>query len=341
MNSPRTGKILGLDGLRTIALFGVLFFHMFPNAVSGGYFGVILFFVISGFLSGYSSSLNREGKLLPYYARRAKRIYPALVIMIFITVEMIAILDHFRLQNAWEEILSVLLGYNNYWQIYKRADYFANLASGSAFTHLWYISILMQFELVWPLLFRFVFSHGKEKTLFRIFLGSLAIMPMLSFLPSVSKSLLYYGTLSRIHALLGGAWLGMRRGRRKRMGRMKPAISLVLLLLFVLTTVWIFLQADGRKDWVYHFGMAGYALLSLIALTVLLMDQRRAGPLLELPVFAFFSRYSYEIYLWQMPVLFVFGLKGLNTSAWHFVLQGLVLLLLSVWTNTVVSRLFP
>ena len=46
MNSPRTGIILGLDGLRTIALFGVLFFHMFPNAVSGGYFGVILFFVI-------------------------------------------------------------------------------------------------------------------------------------------------------------------------------------------------------------------------------------------------------------------------------------------------------
>ncbi len=339
-SSPREKeKLLGFDGLRTFALFGVLLFHMFPRAVPGGYFGVILFFVISGFLSGVSAASAKSMEILPYYAKRARRIYPSLVIMVFITVQAIAILDHFRLQNAQPEILSVLLGYNNYWQISASADYFANLAANSAFTHLWYISILMQFEVIWPWLFRFA-SGRTDKTIGILFLLSLFVMPVLSFVPSVSRTLLYYGTLCRIHALLGGAWLGIRYASSKRRRKVKPVLSLGLVLLFFAGSLFLYLHAGGENDWVYHFGMVSYALVCCLIVRTVLMDQRTAGRLLDQPFCAFFSRYSYEIYLWQYPVLFLFGLKNLNTAAWHYVLQALVILVMSVWTNYIVTRIF-
>ena len=333
-------KLLGFEGLRTFALFGVLLFHMFPRAVPGGYFGVILFFVISGFLSGCSAASAKTAEVLPYYAKRARRIYPSLVIMVFITVEAIALADRFRLQNAQGEILSVLLGYNNYWQIFASADYFANLSANSAFTHLWYIAILIQFELIWPWLYRFASKGRKNAAIGLLFLVSLFVMPVLSFVPSVSKTLLYYGTFCRIHALIGGAWLGCRYVSMKRKRKVKPVLSLAAILLFFAGSVLLFLFAGGGNDWVYHFGIVGYALFSCFTLMMVLLDQSVSGRLLDHPFCAFFSRYSYEIYLWQYPVLFLFGLKNLNTKIWHFALQALVILVMSVWTNYIVSRIF-
>ena len=342
MNPPkeRGKKLLGFDGLRTFALFGVLLFHMFPQAVPGGYFGVILFFVISGFLSGYSVSSAKDGKILPYYGRRARRIYPSLIIMVFITIEVIAITDRFRLQNAQGEVLSILLGYNNYWQIFASADYFANLSANSAFTHLWYISILIQFEVLWPWLYRFALKRKKEETAGRLFLISLPVMTVLSFVPSVSKTVLYYGTLCRIHALLGGVWLGWRYAGIRKVKQGNSVFVLAGILLFFAGSIRLYGSAAGEMDWVYRYGLAGYALICVFVVSLVLKDQRVTGRMLDNPVCAFFSRYSYEIYLWQYPVLFVFGLLGMNREGWHFLLQAALLLVLSVWTNYMVSRIF-
>ena len=158
----KTERIRGLDGLRTLALFGVLLFHMFPQKVSGGYFGVIIFFVISGFLTAYSTVKKGRVSILSYYAKRMERIYPALILMLFISIEIISLVDKFKLLNVQEEVVSILLGYNNYWQISKSADYFANLSNTSAFTHLWYIAVLVQFELLWPWLYLVCRRSGKS-----------------------------------------------------------------------------------------------------------------------------------------------------------------------------------
>ena len=78
----------------------------------------------------------------------------------------------------------------------------------------------------------------------------------------------------------------------------------------------------------------------LCGMVVLLISCARARflRLLDNPVTSFFSRYSYEIYLWQYPVLFVFGLLKMNTAFWHYLLQAAVLLILSVWTNLFVAN---
>ena len=87
MSTKKRRRIAGFDGLRSIALIGVLLFHMFPRTIKGGYFGVIIFFLLSGFLSAYGSASGKKTGVLKYYFRRFLRIYPALILMIFIILK--------------------------------------------------------------------------------------------------------------------------------------------------------------------------------------------------------------------------------------------------------------
>ena len=329
----RRKQIRGLNALRTLALFGVLLFHMFPQAVPGGYFGVILFFVISGFLTAYSTDSEEEIQVLPYYLKRLKRIYPALIIMLFVSIEAVALTDRYRLAKAYKEIASVVFGYNNYWQITQSADYFANLAANSAFTHLWYIAILIQFELLWPWLSNLTKKYTKKDLLGIITIVSLFIMPVLSFVPSLTTTMLYYGTLSRIHALLLGAWAGRAFAQETKHVHIRPALSVSYLALFTAVTVLIYLKVDGQMKLVYHIGMVLYAFACLAAVWLLCDDRNPIGVYLDKEPFAFFSKYSYEIYLWQYPVLVVFGSKGLSSAFWHYLLQAAVIIILSMWTH--------
>ncbi|MCR5229696.1 MAG: acyltransferase [Solobacterium sp.] len=333
----KTGKIYGLDGLRTLAVFGVLLFHMFPRAVKGGYFGVILFFVISGFLTAYTDVRKGGEPVFTYYRKRLFRIYPALIIMLFITVEVIALTDKFKLLNVQEEVRSVLLAYNNYWQISKSADYFANLSANSAFTHLWYTSILIQFELLWPLLYRLFRLAGKNRVPFGILvLLSMLVMPAASFMKDISQSQLYYGTLSRIHALLIGAWLGWQRAlsARAQTRSVKTLPMLVTALLFTAGSILIFRSAGGENPSVYHYGIVLYAVVSGAVVWLLSRADEKTGAVLDNPVCHFFSTYSYEIYLWQYPVLFTAGLLGRQEQ---YGLQIGILLLLSIWSHELVT----
>ena len=331
--SGKQTQIYGLEGMRTLALLGVLLFHMFPRDVKGGYFGVILFFVISGFLTALNTVRRQNIPVVTYWKKRFLRIYPALIVMLFVTVEVIALADRFKLQNAQEEIASVLFAYNNYWQISRHADYFANLSANSAFTHLWYIAILIQFEVVWPLLYRLLKRMRHSTAVLGILvLVSMLVMPVGSFLPAVSQTQLYYGTLSRIHALLFGAWLGWKQAlaEKRRIKRIKKFPALLASAVFLLVSIPVYRSAGGENIAVYRYGMVLYALFSGIMIAILSRTDRKTGVILDNPVCHFFSTYSYEIYLWQYPVLFAAGLIGMEKQ---YVLQIAVLLALSMWSH--------
>ena len=335
----KSGQISGLSGLRTLAVFGVLLFHAFPQTVKGGYFGVILFFAISGFLTAYNDVRKGGEAILTYYKKRFLRIYPALIIMLFISVEVIALLDKFKLMNVQEELCSVLFAYNNYWQISKRADYFANLSANSAFTHLWYTSILIQFELLWPFLFR-LFRRFKQnlKPFGLLVFVSMLVMPVGSLIGGISQSQLYYGTFARIHALLIGTWFGWQRAllEKKRIKRIRALPAILLLSLYCFGSICIFLTAGGDHPSVYRYGIVLYALVSGIIIFLLSCSEERIGMILDNPACRFFSTYSYEIYLWQYPVLFVFAILDRSSQ---YVLQMGILLVLSIWSHELIAFL--
>ena len=152
----RRKYIPGLDGLRALAIVAIILYHMFPETMRGGYLGVALFFVLSGYLlavtcmRGYELRTYSTGR---FYLKRIKRIYPALIVVLGATLLLLWRFYPASLRGLRGEVLSILLGYNNWRQIAMNMSYFTRIANTSPFTHLWSTAIELQYYLVWPALF--------------------------------------------------------------------------------------------------------------------------------------------------------------------------------------------
>lgn len=314
----RGSRIAGLDGLRTLAITGVTLFHMFPQVFKGGWLGVSLFFVITGYLLAYTGEKGRAShgfSLLSYLWKRIKRIYPSLIIMILMTVGIYSFFAPDIITAIRPEVLSVLLGVNNWWQIEQNADYFTRIASQSPFTHLWFLGIEIQYYLIWPLLYGFYIliekiSGPKAGTafFFLVGLGAMTVMPY-DFKEDMDMTRLYYGTDTRMYALLLGAALGLSHAHRAYDGesrnRKKTAISFLYMAGIVLTAAGYFFL-DGRLPAVYEWAMAAYTILFLLLLVWTADTSLPFGKWMDNPLFCWIGKYSYGIFLWQYPVIFLF-----------------------------------
>ncbi|MGL5465921.1 MAG: acyltransferase family protein, partial [Leuconostoc lactis] len=133
--------ITGFDGLRAIAVIGVIAFHLLPTHIVGGWLGVPLFFVLSGYLITdlLIQEYDRHDKIAPwqFYARRLKRLYPALVVLLLITVTIIFLFDRQLIYNLRYVVLTNLLYVYNFWAIGHGESYFQQFGGASPFTHLW------------------------------------------------------------------------------------------------------------------------------------------------------------------------------------------------------------
>ena len=197
---------------------------------------------------------------------------------------------------------------------------------------------MIQFELLWPWLYLVCRRSGNGFRLLGILtLVSLFIMPIRALLTDASQTVLYYSTDTRIHALMLGALLGWQAAGRKQKKRMKPLLALITGLVYVIVSVYLFLKVSGTDPAVCRYGLVLYALFTAVMLWCCI-NSRNLGRLLDLPPMQKVSAYSYEIYLWQYPVLFLFSLKGW-TAGWQYALQLVLIAVLSVWTHTFVSRL--
>ena len=159
-----------LDLIRIISCILVLFYHL--NILKGGYLAVCTFFTLGGYLvtlGGYlvcmSALRKEEFSIKKYYINRLKKIYLPLMIVVFITVFVAKVSKSVIWMNLKPETLSVAFGYNNFWQLSANLDYFTRNVN-SPFTHFWFISILMQFDLLFPIIFvilRKIDKKAKDK----------------------------------------------------------------------------------------------------------------------------------------------------------------------------------
>lgn len=346
-------RISGLDGLRTLAITGVTLFHMFPQTIRGGWLGVSLFFVLTGFLLAYTGEKGRAShgfSLLSYLWKRIKRIYPSLIIMILMTVGIYSFFAPDIITAIRPEVLSVLLGVNNWWQIEQNADYFTRIASQSPFTHLWFLGIEIQYYLIWPLLYGFYIliekiSGPKAGTafFFLVGLGAMTVMPY-DFKEGMDMTRLYYGTDTRMYALLLGAALGLSHAHRAYDGesrnRKKTAISFLYMAGIVLTAAGYFFL-DGRLPAVYEWAMAAYTILFLLLLVWTADTSLPFGKWMDNPLFCWIGKYSYGIFLWQYPVIFLF-----RYMKWEGIMpyvmetaEIFLIVLLAVWSSLVENLL--
>ena len=148
-----------LDIIRIFSCVIVLLYHL--GYLKGGFLAVNIFFVLSGYLAYMSFHFNRKQSIKEYYKKRLNSIYLPLVVVVFLTLFAISFINNFSWLNLKPETYSVLFGYNNFWQLGASLNYFARHID-SPFMHLWYIAILLQFELVFP------FFINILPTIFRI-----------------------------------------------------------------------------------------------------------------------------------------------------------------------------
>lgn len=149
------GHYIGLDGIKGLALIAIVLYHCMQQVLPGGFYGVDVFFTVSGFLIGVSlfRSLARTGSvnLARYIPHRAVRLYPALFLLIPVIVSAGWLLDRDLLVNIRDQIITVLLGCYNWYAIAGGQSYFDQM-NPQVFRHLWFIGVLMQFYVVVPLL---------------------------------------------------------------------------------------------------------------------------------------------------------------------------------------------
>ena len=137
--------IRGFDGLRSLGVIFVILYHMFPQQVKGGYLGVVLFFVVSGYLitdlllQEYKD--NKQIDVIGFYRRRIKRLYPAMIFVILVTGLYTFLFQSNFLNHLRMVFVSSVLMFNNWWQIDKGASYFTRLMAEAPFSHFYFLAI--------------------------------------------------------------------------------------------------------------------------------------------------------------------------------------------------------
>lgn len=322
-----------MDGLRGIAIIAITLFHMFPNVFKGGYLGVVLFFVLTGFLMVITNKKkmeNKEFSVIKFYVSRIKRLYPPLLVMVFTTLGIYFFLANDSLRGMKMQVLSIFAGFNNFWQISQSLDYFTRIANTSPFSHLWFLSIEMQFYLIFPLLlfglYKLEEKKGKSntiKTMLGVTVAFALIMPIL-YLCGVNVTRLYYGTDTRVYSLFAGMLLGWIYTKEEET---KKNFYISLSLIGILAVSYFIFA--GKMPIVYLLVLALTTILSMF----LIEKTANSSVSLDVPILDWIGGHSYEIYLWQYPVIYLFQYKDWNKHFIIYLFEFVILIALVVWTN--------
>jgi len=316
--------------IRLIACIGVIMYHL--NILKGGYLAVCTFFVLSGYLSTISLFKNDDFSLKNYYKNRLKKIYIPLLVVVFITIAVISFLPNISWFNLKPETTSVLLGYNNFWQLDANLDYFARHID-SPFMHLWYISILLQFDLVFPFIFIILKKIGDKiskiiPVIITIILSIISALYFYNMSLSGNIMVIYYDTISRIFSLAFGVSLGFIHSYYKPLVLKKlksDILKNIIFYLYLIITIVLFIYIDASHK---YFALM-MILISLI--TCRLIDYGTINKESNLNIFdkiiKSLSNITYEIYLIQYPVIYLFQEININMYLKIFIIITIVIVL--------------
>ena len=304
-----------LDIIRFIMCLAVLLYHI--GFLKGGYLAVCVFFVLTGYLSCYSAFQKEKFSIKSYYWSRFKKIYLPFIIVVFSSLTCVSLFSHFNWISLKPETTSVLFGYNNFWQINANLDYFARHID-SPFMHFWYIAILLQFEIVFPFVF-LLFKKIADKTkpiLPCILLILISFTTTIYFYCSgLSMNFMnvYYGSLTRLFSILYGVTFGFLSFYYPITKPVShPLLLRILFYLFIIIFIGFFLFLDSSSIYL-SFGMVFISLLSIGILYLSILNSKTNLNILDKMVH-FISNISYEVYLIQYPVIFLF--QDISFPSW-------------------------
>ncbi|KAE8763152.1 acyltransferase family protein [Georgenia thermotolerans] len=328
------GRIEGLDGLRALAVTAVLVYHLRPASLPGGFLGVDVFFVVSGFLitTLLLRELRARGRLdLPrFWVRRVRRLVPALVAVVLVTIPLAWLADTDLLVGIGRQTLGALTFSTNWVEVAAGTSYFTATAP-QLFVNFWSLAVEEQFYLLWPLLLAAVVaasSSARHRALAALAAAVVsAVLMAVLYVPGEDATRVYYGTDTHLFGLMIGAalafaWAAPGGGPlaapawRRRRG-LVAAGALVGLLLLMLTLR----QASPLT---FRGGILLGSVLSAALVAALLGPPTRFQRLMRLRPLEWLGRRSYSVYLWHWPVILIADavVPTAYDSAAHWVLRA-------------------
>ena len=315
-----------IDGMRALSIWAVVSYHAFPDWVPGGFVGVDVFFVLSGFLiTGLILDKIASGSfsILSFYQGRIRRLFPALVMVLASTYALgWAILLPADFIHLGENIVAGAGFFANLLQL-RETSYFAPAAATNPLLHLWSLGIEEQFYIFWPLLLVPLARLNRNGALVVLGPATVSIAANLYFV-SNNPTMAFYSPMTRAWELFAGALLVYRIGPLSS-GPKFPNVQAIIGL--GLITIGIF-ALDKSSPY------PGWSVLLPVAGTMLLLNSRQSWlgrSILSNPAVVFVGLISYPLYLWHWPLLVYLGILRSGTPTQLETLLCVLLAVLLSW----------
>lgn len=320
VRGPALPHLVGLDGLRAVAVIAVVLYHADLMVMPGGFLGVDVFFVLSGFLitSLLLVELERSGRVDfgQFYVRRARRLLPALFAVLAVSAVLVATVAYDGAGAFRRDLPGALFYFSNWSNIFTSTSYFEFVGRPPILKHLWSLAIEEQFYLLWPAIAVFTYRRGGARlmgwvALATALLSSLAMLAwsVLGSMPSAGDpSRLYFGTDTHAMGICLGAALAVvwRPGRtspilpRQAQAVISTAGAVALGLL-----IWMFTAVGEYSVFLYRGGFLVVAVLSAVVVAAASHRGVPFGRWLGVQPMRWIGERSYGIYLWHWPLFLV------------------------------------